>query len=479
MEKAHKISGPGNDSDLEPPSSSSSSSTSSTVDSDREPDDLQDDCEDVHEIFDTIRKALTGGAIDLSNSHGLKKFKDTYKDSLGRLTSEKTQMKQTLLHVLVVDASDEAFERYKPLVKLIIEEHPGILKEQDASSRTSLYHAIGLKCNKLVEYICDTYAEINSVLEQACTVRKETCIHAAIHKGMDTEPTIKLINRANPRILCMQDSQGNTALHSAVKYELCSEEQLRIVQTLAERGGSEAMKKRNDDSFSPYLYHMHTRPKAIEAIEDTAANIVKEKTKHDTRGKRLNSNFPSLEGGKPTHLADSKGPMPLVVSGGLGELAIRKPYNKSSIVRRSTSTIQVLPTNNDKPSLAYSKSDSLESAVQSPRELRETPNDYVDKDPKIGNKEVTEQNKTTSSKRGKQKDKEKEKETGEQKEKKKKKEKSKKTEKGKDLKKGADAVENFLLLHCMRTLKKKDAEDFLYGETQGMSTINIILLKGV
>ena len=476
MDKAHKISGPGNDSDSE---SSSSSNSSTTSGSDQELDDPQDDSENIHEIFDTIRKALTGGAIDLSNSHGLKKFRDTYKDSLGRLTSEKTQMKQTLLHVLVVDAADEAFERYKPLVKLIIEEYPGILKEQDASSRTSLYLAIGLKCNKLVEYICDTYAEINSVLEQACTLRKETCIHAAIHKGMDTEPTIKLINSASPRILCMQDSQGNTALHSAVKYELCSEEQLRIVQTLAERGGSEVMKKRNDDSFSPYLYHMHTRPKAIEAIEDTAANIVKEKTKHATQGKRPNSNFPSLEGGKPTYLADSKGPVPPVASSGLGKQATGELYNKSSIVRRSSATIQVLPMNYDKLSLAYSKSESLESAVRSPREPRETPNDHVDKDPKIGNNEVTEPKKTTSSKRSKQKEKDKEKETGEQKEKKRKKEKGKKTEKGKDLKKGADAVENFLLLHCMRTLKKKDAEDFLYGKTQGVLTINIVLLKGV
>ena len=137
----------------------------------------------------------------------------------------------------------------------------------------------------------------------------------------------------------------------------------------------------------------------------------------------------------------------------------------------------MVPMNHEKLSLAHSKSERLESAVRSPLELGESPNSKDDKDPKIDNNEVTEQTKATASTKGKKKEREKDKETGEKKEKRKKKDKGKKIEKGKDLKRGADAVENFLMLHCMRTLKKKDAEDFLYGNTQGMSMFNTLLRK--
>lgn len=454
---------PGSESDSDTESSESSEST------DAEVDDLQDDCEKIGDIFDTIKKTLNEGEIDLTNSNGLKKFRDTYKDSLGKLTSGRTHHKQTLLHVLVTDATDEAFERYKPLVKLIIEEYPSILKELDDSSKTSLYKAIGLKCNKLVEYICDTYTDINSVLEQPCTPEKKTCIHAAIHEGMNIESTIKLITNASERVLCMQDYQGNTALHSAVKYELCSEEQLQIVQTLAEGDGSQAMKKRNDDSFSPYLYHMDTRKKAIEAIVDAADKTSSEKTIHATQGKRLNSNFASLDGGKIAHMADLKGLLPHAASSGHRKHPSGEPYSKSSMVRRPSTTVQMLPLSFEKPSLAYSKSEGSESAVRSPLEPGQSPNDNVDKDPNIENPELKETKKSTASKKGNKT------ETGEKKEKRKKKEKGKKTEKGRDLKKGADAVENFLMLHCMRTLDKTEAEEFLYGKTQGVSTTNTML----
>ena len=456
------------------PISDNPDSSDGSNSSDGEVDDLHDNSETIHIVFETIKKEFNEGKIDLSNLEGLKAFMDTYKDYLGKLTSE-THYKHTLLHVLVEGAVDKAFERYKPLVELIIQEYPGILKELDASGKTSLYNAIGLKCNELVDYICDTYTDINSVLEQPCTDfkgLKESCIHAAIHKGLNTESTIKLIKKANQKVLSIQDSRGNTALHSAVEYERCTKEQLKIVQMLAERGGSEAMKKRTYVAcLSPYLYHMHTRPKTIDATKDTAEELAKEKTKNTTRGKRSNSSFAKLDGAEPTHWVDSKGPQLSVISGGQKMQVSGEPSPKSSLLRGSSAMPRMLPMNHKNLSLDHSKPESIESAVRSPLKSKECPDGSIDMDPKTINREAMDLETTTALK-------EKKKQNGKKEELGDRKQKRRKTEKGKDIKKSADAVQMFLMLHCMRTLNKKEAEDFLYGKTQGMSIFNTVVPKG-
>ena len=443
------------DEDLKRSGSGNDSGSSS---SDEEVDEVLDDNEEIHITFETIKKNINENKIDLRNSQGLKRFNDTYKDSLGKLTSE-THYKHTLLHVLVEGAVDKHFDKYRPLVKLIIEEHPDILKEPDASGRTSLYNAISTKRNKLVEFICNTHKDINSVLEQRCTVREETCIHAAIHKGMSAKFAIELIRKASKRVLCIQDLQGNTPLHLAVEYGRCSEEQLQIVQTLAERGESEAMNKRTKETrLSPYLYHINSRPKATNTAKDAANNITKGKMKELTQGKTLNSNVASLDGAirkdgeggntKGIHWGDSKGSAP---SSGQRKHVSGETSNKDSLIRRPSLTPQIQSMSLDKHSLPYSKSDIAESAVQSLVGLGGSPNDSTDKDPKIVNGQVTQLKKTTAP------------------------EMKKKKEKGKVTDASANAVEEFLMLHCMRTLSTKEADDFLYGKTQGMLTFSTIL----
>ncbi len=428
--------------------------------SDEEVDEVLDDNEKIHITFETIKKNINENKIDLCNPQALNRFKDTYKDSLGRLTSE-THYKHTLLHVLVESATDKHFDKYRPLVSLIIEEHPDILKEPDASGRTSLYNAISTKRNKLVEFICNTHKDINSVLEQRCTGREETCIHAAI-QGMSAKYTTGLIKKASKRVLCIQDIQGNTPLHLAVEYERCNEEQLQIVQTLAERGESEAMNKRTKETcLSPYLYHIHSRPKATNTAKEAANNIAKDKMKELTQGKRLNSNLASLDGAirkdgeggstKAIQWGNWKGSAPSVASSGQRKHVGGETSNKDSLIRRPSLTPQMQSMSHEKPGLSYSKSESAESAVRSPLGLGECPNDSIDKDLNTVNGQVTESKKSTAP------------------------EKRKRKQKGKVTDASANAVEEFLMLHCMRTLSTKEAEDFLYGKTQGMLIFSTIL----
>ena len=105
----------------------------------------------------------------------------------------------------------------------------------------------------------------------------------------------------------------------------------------------------------------------------------------------------------------------------------------------------------EKPGLSYNKSESAGTAVRSPLGLGECPNDSIDKNLKIVNGQVTELKKSTAP------------------------EKRMKKEKGQVIDASANAVEEFLMLHCMRTLSTKEAEDFLYGKTQGMLIFSTIL----
>lgn len=426
----------------------------SEVSSDEDVDGVHDDSEDIHITFDTIKKNIDDEKINLENPQEFKKFKDTYKDSLGKTTSE-THYRNTLLHLLVEGAKDRDFDKYKPLVRLIIDEHPDILKNPDTSGRTSLYNAISRKRNKLVRFICDTHPDINSVLEQPCARsedRKETCVHAAIHNS-STRLAVDLIKKASKKVLCLQDFQGNTPLHSAVEYDRCTEEQLQIVQILAERGENEAMKKRTKDAcLSPYLYHIYTRPKATDAVKDATNNVVKEKGREPIQGKKLNNNVAILggavrkdgEGGniKTAYVGDLKAPAHSLASSGQRKHFSGEASDKNSLIRSPSLTTQMLSMNHERPSM-YSKSESAELAVRL-REFAESPSDSIDKDAKILNVQDKDLKKTTETV------------------KKKKKEKSKVTDAS------ANAIKDFLMLHCMRTLSTKDAEDFLYGRTQGM-----------
>ena len=385
---------------------------SSTSDSDEEVDE-------VSRTFEAIRRELDEDPVYLDDPKKITRFKDTYKDSLRKRTS-KMNYKKTLLHVLVEGAKDQNFQRYRPLVKIIIEEHPNIFTKTDKSGEKSLYAAITKKRNELVQFICEQHPNINSVLEKSCPrAREETCIHAAIKNGGSTNLAYKLIEKASQKVLCIQDFQGLTPLHLAVEYDRCTVEHLQTIEILAERGGSEAMKKLTKDTcLSPYLHHIYTRPNAGNGAKD---DVALKQTKELTQKKSSKGNSTGLDG---TMRRD----------GG-------SSVNKTQSMADSKARV-----NHGTPILSYGKSETTDSAVQSP--LR--PNENIDKDSMIPNGQVTGMKTTTEL------------------EKKKKKQKCKVTEAS------ANAVKEFLMLHCMRTLNTKDAGDFLYGKIQGMLAFNTL-----
>ena len=410
-----------------------------------ESDDSFDE-DDVHSIFTAILKNIDQNQINLRDHEKLERFANKYGDFLGESTSEEHDGK-TLLHLLAESAIDQ-FDKYEPLVRLIITEHPDILGESDRHDETPLYCAISKKRNELVRLMCNTHTDVNSVLRKACSTFKESCVHAAIRKSVAPELALFLINKASEEVLCLQDSDGNTPLHIAVEYKRCSKDQLQVVEFLAKRC-KEAMYKRSlgEACLSPYLYHMRTREEAQAAAP--TAEVSKEKRKGPIQGKTYDgaiANEDSLTGKESegsTLKTDYREEMEAPVGvGGQRMRALGNPLDKHRPMNPLKS-ISLIPSIGDGPlSASYGDSRIAESTLA----MDGLPRDRKDDDPRAISRQDTCPKKTKKLRR-------------------------RKKQEIIDLPPvtdaSADAVKDLLMLHCMRTMKTQDAVDFLYGKDQG------------
>ena len=397
--------------------------------SDSDEPDEADEVEDrVHDEFKAIKNQVDQGTIDLRNPENLAAFANKYRRYLGKTTSDVNDRK-TLLHLLVDGATDQQFDKYEPLIELIIRKYPGTLEKCDRFTQTSLYTAVFKKRNKLIRLICDKHPNINSVFEQPCSSDKETCIHAAIKNGLAPIDLIDLVNKASENVLCHQDGQGLTPLPLAVAYNRCTKEQLQIVETLAKRC-QKALHKRSkaDDCLSPYMYHMHTR------LEAQANQVASEKRKqsaperHSSSGKiRRGRIAKDSEGGNYKTTNDDELRDPVVPGPSVNFEAQRR----GSLAKHTS--VNPLPSS--------SKSVDSTLGLIHPRARK-------DEDPGSLNRQDLSQKRTAKPM----------------------KEKSHGRSKLPEVTvASADAVKDFLMLHCMRTMKTEDAVDFLYGKGQGES----------
>ena len=410
--------------------------------------DGSSDEEDAHSIFTAIIDKISQNKLNLRDPEKLEEFVNKYGDFLGESTSEENEGK-TLLHMLVEAAKDPTFDKYEPLVRLIITEHPHILEESDSRvNETPLYCAISKRRNELVRLMCNTHTDINRVLRIVCTGKQDTCVHAAISKSVAPELALFLISKASEEVLCLQDSDGNTPLHIAVEYKRCSKEQLQVVEFLAKRC-KEAMHKRSlgEACLSPYLYHMRTRKEAQAAT--TTTKVSKEKGKGPIQGKAYDSsiaNGDSLtvkesEGGtlKTDYREEMEAPVGV---GGQRMRALGKPLDKHSPMSPLSSISPIPSIKNGPMSASHGDSRSAESTMAMDKFSR----DRKDDDPRALSRQDTHLKKPRRVTK-------------------------KKKPKIVDLPpvtdESADAVKDLLMLYCMRTMKTQDAVDFLYGKDQG------------
>jgi ankyrin repeat protein len=207
-----------------------------------------------------IRRGLKNDELDLHDKTKLEDFihrNESYLDK--RFDGEGDH--ENLLHLIAKDARDKAFDKYQPLVKVLLDRHPHLLEEKDLHEDTPLHLAINKKRDKFVRFICKTYTrkDINTIL--GIRNHSGNCLHVAIKKNIPIKLAVFLIGYAGEGTLHAKDNNGNTPLHIAVEYKRCTNAQLEIVQALVSKCDL-AMSERTKDSLSPYQYHHHTRKEA-------------------------------------------------------------------------------------------------------------------------------------------------------------------------------------------------------------------------
>jgi hypothetical protein len=415
----------------------------------------------VKKRFNEIKSNLQNNKPNLRDTAELEHFAAQNANYLGETTADGDH--NTLLHLLAEDAKDKVFDKYQPLIKLLIDRYPNLVEEKDSSDKTPLYIAISKKRDKLVRFMCNTHPKIHAILGIPC-YRSENCLHLAIRR-VTPDLAIFLIEHADEAALCAQDDKGNTPLHLAVAYERCTDAQLRIVTALIRRC-DKAMDKRTKEPnhFSPYLFHEHTRAEAKRAAEAEAKKAAKEKEKEAAQRKKDEDSVASRNGmggkddagGKDgagakftaaTQAKDAKAPRPVI--GPRGQSAAVWGTESENIGQSS-----LVNTSGETPSGKYGSAGGSYGGRKGagfgsgePRKVLSRVHTGLGG---VGSSDGKGLNPKTpvAPKKSKRKEKEKEEKVTEE---------------------SADAIRYYLKLHCLRSRDHDEAVDFLYGRNQGLS----------
>lgn len=272
-------------------------------------DETGDEGEDVSARFASIRYDLENNKVDLNDPTQFASFVSRYESCLGK---KERVHEDTLLHALVSDAKDKVFEKYKPLVKLLIERYPGLLEETNDGQKTALYVAASKdRRNKLVRFICESVKDIGRIIGITCS-QTENCVHVAIRKGASLDTLRLLIQHARPEDLLAKNIDGYTPLHLAVSYDRCVPNQVQLVEAIISRSDKTmdertTSKDSSKDKLSPFQYHEQTRIQFFEAIKINEGKLSAAiRTEQETTKQDLDDEGPDLDGRKTNPKEPSK-----------------------------------------------------------------------------------------------------------------------------------------------------------------------------
>jgi ankyrin repeat protein len=251
---------------------------------------------------------------------------------------------------------------------------------------------------------------------------------------------------AGQETLRVRDNQGNTPLHHAVNYELCSEDQIKIVRALVAKSDTELKDASfvNIKGLSPYRYHEETHTEANNKVKKTQEIPQRGGGKESDRGgnqSRPEGSVMDDFGGQ--HQQDlrqyrlpppmpNQGPPPLRPLQRVNTMS-NAPPGKYGIGSSRTGAAQV-----DSPKIKSMVEINKEQVVGS------TNDKTIAKRPTHKNRRPS-KGQTKTNKNTK--------------------------EETKPSPEAANEIKSFLKLHCLRTMKHDEAVDFLYGPSQGMCPI--------
>lgn len=147
--------------------------------------------------FDKYRNTVLHIACLKSKYEFVKLFLNYYPDMIRSINLEK----QTILHTSIIGNNNK-------IIKLILEnddEKKYLLNSQDKNDRTALMYALELQLNDIINELIDTSMDLQDA-------NGNTHYHIAIKFNIDLD-TIKLPNITNKSIAFKTDIDGNTILH--------------------------------------------------------------------------------------------------------------------------------------------------------------------------------------------------------------------------------------------------------------------------
>ncbi|KAE9368896.1 hypothetical protein N431DRAFT_547753 [Stipitochalara longipes BDJ] len=255
---------------------------------DDDEDEDEDEELDLKKRLDEIITDLKSGSLDLRNPTQCDAFIARNSDAFRARTPEN---QYNLLHLLAISDKETLppIEKLDPLVKILVRLPEDLLAARDGELKTPLYIAAtrAKKMHRLLRVMCEAHANIDSILGIQC-FDKETCLHFVIRKKIPQAHILYLIGLAGKETLCVKDNQGNTPLHHAVNYELCSEDQIKIVRALVAKSDA-SMDIANKKGLSPYRYHEETHSeannKAKKAQQTPQRSLAKELDRGGSQGK--------------------------------------------------------------------------------------------------------------------------------------------------------------------------------------------------
>ncbi|KAH6616138.1 hypothetical protein B0J18DRAFT_469383 [Chaetomium sp. MPI-SDFR-AT-0129] len=122
-----------------------------------------------------------------------------------------------------------------PIVRLLLGEFPGLAEGRGKHGKTALHVALGVGNLRFVQAMMDMLETLDDIVNIQDN-EGMNCIHAAVVASIPHSLILDLVRRTPADVLRVQNDQGLTPLHLAVRYDRCATVgQLKLVEELLHR----------------------------------------------------------------------------------------------------------------------------------------------------------------------------------------------------------------------------------------------------
>lgn len=223
----------------------------------------------IHKELQEIINAIRDDKVNWKDKSKIREFFSQAK--WPRLLQNSEVKGNNLLHLLVME-QQETQGRRRNAVEAVAKLWPQLMSDKNDEHRTPLYLALENEKMGLVRAMLRAKM-ITQALEVKCSGGENCLAYALRSRKVPADMLADLVNKATFRAINEKDNRNWTPLHLAADYTESSEERLKLIRTLIEKGENRADDESEDielaldvyagpEKMSVYEYHVQTREKA-------------------------------------------------------------------------------------------------------------------------------------------------------------------------------------------------------------------------